>query len=187
MMKRQPDGTWRSTRRAVTVSDAVRRARWVEAETISLKRMGLYSFETIAEQISRVGRGQAQALVEIPAGVTFPPDYLITRQACHKAFRRGIAREPELEVEEMRKLDTARAEEMFMNLQPGIRKGNPRAIEIGIKLLDHSAKIHAYAAPQKHELTGKDGQPLTLVQLLKEMGPIPEEELKMREEIPDEN
>ena len=63
-----------------------------------------------------------------------------------------------------------------MNLQPGIRKGHPRAIEIGIKLLDHSAKIHAYAAPQKHELTGKDGQPLTLVQLLKEMGPIPEED-----------
>ena len=137
--------------------------------------MGL-SFDATAEQIGRVGRGQAQALVEIPAGVTFPPDNLITRQACHKAFRRGIAREPALEVEEMRKLDTARAEEMFMNLQPGIRKGHPRAIEIGIKLLDHSAKIHAYAAPQKHELTGKDGQPLTLVQLLKEMGPIPEED-----------
>jgi hypothetical protein len=175
MMKRQPDGTWRNTRQAVTVSDAVRRARWVEAETLSLKRMGL-SFDAIAEQIGRVGRGQAQSLVPIPAGVTFPPDYQITRQACHKAFRRAIAREPSLELEELRKLDTARSEEMFMNLQPGIRKGNPRAIEIGIKLLDHTAKIHAYAAPQKHELTGKDGQPLTLVQLLKEMGPISEED-----------
>ncbi|MGD0291608.1 MAG: hypothetical protein ABSC63_18435 [Candidatus Binataceae bacterium] len=175
MMKRQPNGTWRNTREAIVVSEALQRARWLEAETIHLKRMG-FSFDAIAEQISRVGRGQAQALVEIPAGVTFPPDYAITRQACHKAFRRGIAREPALEVEEMRKLDTARAEEMFMNLQPGIRKGHPRAIEIGLKLLDHSAKIHAYAAPQKHELTGKDGQPLTLVQLLKEMGPIPEED-----------
>ena len=29
-----------------------------------------------------------------------------------------------MEAEEMRKLDTARCEEMLMNLQPGIRKGN---------------------------------------------------------------
>jgi len=175
MMKRQPDGTWRNARRPLRVSETVQRARWVEAETVNLKQMGL-SFDAIAEQITRVGRGQAQAIVTVPAGVTFPPEYAISKQACHKAFRRGIAREPALEVEEMRKLDTARAEEMFMNLQPGIRKGHPRAIEIGLKLLDHSAKIHAYAAPQKHELTGKDGQPLTLVQLLKEMGPIPEED-----------
>ena len=176
MMKRQPNGTWRSTRKAVTVSDAVRRARWVEAETISLKRMGLYSFEAIAEQISRVGRGQAQALVEIPAGLTFPPDYTISRQACHKAFKKAIAREPSLELEEFRKLDTERSEEMFMNLQPAIRKGNPRAIEVGVKLLDHTAKIQGYASPQRHELTGKDGQPLTLLQVLKVIGPIPDED-----------
>jgi hypothetical protein len=176
MMKRQPDGTWRSTRQALTVSDTVRRARWVEAETISLKRMDLYSFEAIAEQISRVGRGQAQALVEIPAGLTFPPDYTISRQACHKAFKKAIAREPSLELEEFRKLDTERAEEMLLNLQPAIRKGNPRAIEVGVKLLEHTAKIQGYASPQKHELTGKDGQPLTLLQVLKVIGPIPDED-----------
>src|SRR2546428_9962592 len=165
MMKRQPDGTWRSTRQAVTVSDAVRRARWVEAETISLKRMGL-SFEMIAEQISRVGRGRTQALVEIPAGLTFPPDYTISRQACHKSFKKAIAREPSLELEELRKLDNERAEEMLLNLQPAIRKGHPRAIEVGLKLLDHNAKIQGYASPQRHELTGKDGQPLSLLQML---------------------
>jgi len=43
------------------VSEAVRRARWVEAEVIHLKRMAL-SFDAIAEQITRVGRGQAQQL-----------------------------------------------------------------------------------------------------------------------------
>jgi hypothetical protein len=176
VMKRQPDGTWRNTRQAITVSEAVLRARWVEAETISLKRMGLYSFETIAEQISRVGRHQAQALVEMPAGLTFPPDYTISRQACHKAFKKAIAREPSLELEEFRKLDTERAEEMLLNLQPAIRKGNPRAIEVGLKLLDHNAKIQGYASPQRHELTGKDGQPLTMLEVLKVIGPIPDED-----------
>jgi hypothetical protein len=76
--------------------------------------------------------------------VTFPLDYKITRQACHKAFRRTIAREPALELAEFRKLDTMRCEEMLMNLQPGIRKGNARAIEVGVKVLDHKAKINGY-------------------------------------------
>ena len=43
-------------------------------------------------------------------------------------------------------------------------------------LLDHTAKINGYAAPQRHEFTGKDGKPLTLVHLLNEIGPISEEE-----------
>jgi hypothetical protein len=174
-VKRHPDGRWRHSRKPAVVSEAVRRARWIEAETIHLKRMGL-SFDSIAEQITRIGRGQAQSMSPIPIGITFPPDYTIGRQGCHKAFRKAIAREPSLELEEFRKLDNARCEEMFMNLQPGIRKGNPRAVEVGMKLLDHAARINGYVAPHRHELTGKDGKPLTLVHLLNEIGPISEEE-----------
>jgi hypothetical protein len=156
------------------VSEALRRARWVEAEAVHLKRMGL-SFDAIAEQITRVGRGQAQPITPIPNGLSFPPNYQISRQACHKAFRKAIAREPLLAVEEFRKLDIARSEEMFLNLQPGIRKGNLRAVEVGIRLLDHAAKISGYAAPQRHELTGKDGKPLSLLQLLEAIGPLEDE------------
>ena len=174
-MKRQPNGTWRNTRQPVVVSEALLRARWVEAETVHLKRMGL-AFEAIAEHITGVGRRRTPSMVPLPDGVQFPLGYQISRQACHKAFRKAIAREPSLALEELRKLDAARCEEMFMNLQPGIRKGTPRAIEVGIKLLDHSAKISGYAAPQKHELAGKDGKPLTLVQLLNAIGPIPDED-----------
>jgi hypothetical protein len=107
--------------------------------------------------------------------VTFPAGYRITKQGCHKAFRKALAREPSLEVGELRKVDHARSEEMFLNLQPAIRKGNVRAIETGIKVLGHSARINGYAAPEKHELTGKDGKPLTLVQLLEAVGPITDE------------
>ena len=124
-MKRQPDGRWRNARKALVVSEAVLRARWIEAETISLKRIGL-SFDAIAEQISRVGKRQGQPTIAIPDGVTFPADFQISRQACHKAFRKAIAREPSVAAEEFRKLDSARCEDMFMNLQPGIRKGNVR-------------------------------------------------------------
>jgi hypothetical protein len=137
------------------------------------KKIGL-SFDAISEQITRVGRGQAHPIVAIPEGVKFPPEYTISRQACHKAFKKAIAREPSLAVDELRKLDNSRSEELFLNLQPSIRKGNARAVEVGIKVLDHTAKINGYAAPQRHELTGKDGKPLTLVQLLEAVGPIEE-------------
>jgi len=174
-MKRQPDGRWRSPRQPMAPSAAVLRARWIEAETIRLKQMGL-SFDAIAEQITRVGLGQATALVALPADLTFPADYSISKQACHKAFRKALAREPALALEEMRQLDNARSEEMYMNLQPAIRKGSARSVEVGIKLLDHAARINGYAAAQRHELTGKDGKPLTLVQLLEAVGPISDED-----------
>jgi hypothetical protein len=48
---------------------------------------------------------------------------------------------------------------MFLNLQPGIRKGNPRSIEAGVKVRRHSAQINGYAAQQRYELIGKDGSP----------------------------
>src|ERR1700730_12342237 len=122
MVKRQPDGTGRGTRQAIMTSVTLLRALWIEAETIRLKQMGL-SFDAIADQIGRAGRREVSTLTPLPGGVTFPADFRISRQAAHKAFKRAIAREPALELEEFRKLDTVRSEEMFMNLQPGIRKG----------------------------------------------------------------
>jgi hypothetical protein len=160
-MKRNLDGTWRSTRKAIIASEAVRRARWVEAESIRLKRMGFFSFEEIAEHITSVGRGQAQPMVAT-ADISFPADYQISRQACCKAFKKALAREPALEVVELRKLDTQRCEEMYLSLQPAIRKGDPPAVAAGVKVLSHKAKLNGYAAPQKHELTSKDGNSVTV-------------------------
>ena len=132
------------------VSEKVLRARWIEAITIRFKKMGL-SFDEIAEQITLVGRGKAHPIVAIPEGLTFPPDFTISRQACHKSFKKGMSREPAIEAEEFRKLDTARCEEMLLNLQPGIRKGNVRSVEAGVKVLGHAARINGYAAAQKHD------------------------------------
>ena len=65
---------------------------------------------------------------------------------------------------------------MLLNLQPAIRKGHVRSIEAGIKVLEHTTKVNGYAVPNKHELTGKDGKSLTLVQLLNAIGPIEDED-----------
>jgi hypothetical protein len=115
-VKRQPDGTWLGTRQTIVVSDTGLRARWIESEVIGLKKMGL-SFDTIAEQIGRAGRRETSALSPLPEGVAFPADFKISRQAAHKAFKRAIAREPALEVDELRKLDTARCDEIFLPIE----------------------------------------------------------------------
>lgn len=175
MSKRQSDGKFRGNKTPTLVSESVLRSRWIEQETIALKRVGL-SFDAISDQITRVGRQTAQAVTSIPEGVTFPPDFQISRQACHKSFRKAMAREPSIAVEDFRKLDSARLEDMFMNLQPGIRKGNPRSVEAGVKVLRHSAQLLGYIGPQRHELTGKDGRPLTLVQLLQAVGDVDDED-----------
>jgi hypothetical protein len=174
-MKRQPNGRFRGARQAVVVTEGVLRARWIEAETLRLKVMG-FSFEETREQIVRVARGAHPALVTIPEGVTFPLNYSISKQAIYKAFQRAILRQPSLALEELRQVDNARSEEMLLNLQPGIRKGNANSIAVGLKVLDHSARINGYAAPQRHEMTGKDGKPLSLVQLLSAVGEIADEE-----------
>ena len=174
-MKRQPNGRFRGANRAAVLTDEVLRARWVEAETLRLKTMG-FSFQEIAEQIVRVAHGTNPPLVDIPESVSFPPYYAISKQAVYKAFRRAVARQPALALEELRHIDNARSEEMFLNLQPAIRKGNARSIAVGVKLLDHTARINGYFAPKKYEVTGKDGKPLTLVQLLDAVGEIDDEE-----------
>jgi hypothetical protein len=146
-MPRNADGTWRNANSPSTVSPAVLRARWIDSEILHLKQLGL-SYDAIADEITLVGRGQAKPMVVIPPGVTFPPDYKISPQGCHERFKRAISRAPSLELEEMRRLDNARSEDMLMNLQPAIRKGNPRAIEVAVKVLEHQEKINAYAAPR---------------------------------------
>jgi hypothetical protein len=153
MRKRNADGTWRSARKAIKISERVRIARWVEAEILRLKRLGL-SFDDIAEQITKIGRGTAQAMVTLPDRIRFPPDYRISRQACCKAFRRAITREPNLAAHEMRLVDTERCENMFLALQSGIRKGDPRSIEVGVKVLSHRAEINGFKAAARVDMTG---------------------------------
>ena len=99
--------------------------------------------------MTQVGRGQTQPITPVPDGVSFPPDYQISRQACWKAFRKAIVREPSLAAEELRQLDIARSEELFLSLRPSILGGNLRAIETGVRVLDHQSRTHGYATPHR--------------------------------------
>ena len=161
MNNRDSDGAFRNVRSPSKLKAATVRARWVESSTLALKRLGL-RFSAIAEQLTRAGRGEHVPMVEIPEGLEFPSDYRISAQACHKAYTKALNREPALKAEAMRREDTDRCEEIFLSLQPGLRKGLPRHAEVAVKVLDHKARINGYASPTQIEVGGKSGAPVSI-------------------------
>jgi len=162
MAHRNDDGTFRG-RRAKTATTRLLIARWVDAEVVRLKGLGM-NFSQIADQITAVGRGSAKAITDLPAGLDFPPAYRISAQGCHKAYRRAMRREPALAVEEDRRLDTARLEEMIFALQPGLRRGDPRWVEAAVKVLMHKSRLLGLESPHRVEMTGEEPAPLTVAQ-----------------------
>jgi hypothetical protein len=158
---RNSDGTIRRSNIPERLTGKSIIARWVETETLQLKRLGM-SYQAIADHIVGVAHGKQQAMVLIPEHAAFTEDYSISAQAVHRAFRRGIVRLPNAEAVELRKLDNERCEDMYLALQSGIRKGDPRCVEVGVKVLAHKAEINGYKAPAKVEMTGKQGGPLAI-------------------------
>lgn len=165
---RNSDGTIRQTNKPRLLTNRSIIARWVEAETLHLKRLGM-SYQVIANHIVGIAHGQQQAMVPIPEHAQFPEEYSISMQAVHRAFRRAIVRLPNAEAVELRKLDTERCEDMFLSLQSGIRKGDPRSVEVGVKVLAHKAEINGYKAPAKVAVTGKDGEALIPIEALRRL------------------
>jgi hypothetical protein len=148
---RNSDGTLRNSNTPKRLTPRSECAGVIEAECLHLKRWGM-SFQAIADHIGAVARGERTALVPLPEGVSLPKDYRITAQGVHRAFKRGIARLPNAEAAELRKLDTERLEEWLFSLQTKIRKGEARSIEVGVKLLAHKAELHGYKSPTRVEM-----------------------------------
>ncbi len=150
---RNSDGTMRRANKPKGLTNRSIIARWVEAETLHLKRLGM-GYQAIADHIVEVAQGRRKAMAPVPQDAQFPEGYQISMQAVHRAFRRAMVRLPNAEAAELRKLDSERLEEMFLSLQAGIRKGDPRSIEVGVKVLTHKAEMNGYKAPARVDMTG---------------------------------
>ena len=160
--RRQSDGRFRGAREPTTPSPRTQLARWVELEVLQRKTLGVKTFVSIAEQLTKVGRGEAPALVEFPAGLTFPPDYSISAVACWKACQRALARSPRLGAEQMRDIDSDRLEDAILAAQKGVKNGDPGALQAFAKLIATRARLNGYLSPQKVELSGKLGGPVEI-------------------------
>jgi hypothetical protein len=72
--------------------------------------------------------------------------------------RQALDRYPMLEAQALRVLWMTRYEEAWAHLQPGMRKGNPRAIEVGMKVAERAAKLCGLDMPNKVAITDPDGR-----------------------------
>jgi hypothetical protein len=147
MKSRTPDGRFRNHNQPFVLTENTLRSRWLEGEVLRLKRLG-FSYETIAQQITEVGRGQRPPLTPIPENVDFPANYKITSMGCHKALQRALKRAPALAADEMRRLDTDRCEDMFLSLSAGVRQGEPQSVRAAVQVLALKAAINGYKSSE---------------------------------------
>jgi hypothetical protein len=82
-------------------------------------------------------------------------------------------RQPAINAEVYRKEDTARSEEMYLKLQPGISKGDPRHIDTAMRVLAHKAKLNGYAI-EPEQVSNSGGTGLSII--LNLGGPDPRHE-----------
>jgi len=69
----------------------------------------------------------------------------------------AIRREPALAVDEYRRIDSDRCEEMLLVASGWHPTRGSRSVEAGVKLLGHRAKLLGLETPSGVEMTGKDG------------------------------
>ena len=70
-----------------------------------------------------------------------------------------MGRAPALAVEDMRRLDTERCEDIYRGLAPGIMRGHPASGSVAIRALEHKAKISGYSVVQE---VGKSSSALSI-------------------------
>jgi hypothetical protein len=74
-----------------------------------------------------------------------------------------------LETQALRVLWMSRYEEAWAHLQPGMRKGNARSIEVGMRVAERAAKLAGLDMPTKMAVTDPDGGiPLETIRRLME-------------------
>ena len=178
MNPRQPDGTFRGPRQPTRETQRSRLGRWVEAEALDLLNagVGLLSNQRIADHITAVGRGLAKALADTEA-VLFPPNYSISKQAVNKAVKKALLRLPLIRAEEYRKIYLLRTEDMYLRLQPRMAKGDPRAIDSGLRVLNGQCNIMGLS-PQQTGTTAAESKSHPITELLEALGPLDDEEDK---------
>jgi hypothetical protein len=92
------------------------------------------------------GRLAGSGLIVAPAQ-QFDAEPRLLKRTATSPQGRAIVRLPNAEAAELRKLDSERLDDMFLSLQQGIRQGDPRSIEVSVRVLALKAEINGYKTP----------------------------------------
>lgn len=115
---KRPGKRRQSNPRTISIATAKKTAMALKAnKALQLKRAG-FTFQKIADELGYTSQQMAW-------------------YAVHSLLKKAAR----LEYEDMIQLHVERTEEMLMRMQPAIMKGNPRAIEVAVKVLDRQAEL----------------------------------------------
>jgi hypothetical protein len=140
MARRNLDGRYKNNNLPTTIPNSILIARWVESEALALKLLGL-SLAAIATRIAAIVRGTQMSITPLPPGIIFPDNYKITAAGCHKAIRRALNREPRVGADLLVQFIMQRTDDLYLALQPAIRRQDTKAIIAAARVLDLQASI----------------------------------------------
>jgi hypothetical protein len=99
------------------------------------------------------------------------------RSGAWHAVKSALDAIPVAEAEDLRKVFNARFDHLYRSLQRGVKKGHPESVKAAAGITGQQIKLNGVEAPQRVELTGRDGKP---VQVATSEIPLTEEQRKAR-------
>jgi hypothetical protein len=158
---RNSDGTVRSANQAKRLTNRSIIARWVETETLHLKRLGMATrrLPIISYGSRRCSRRRWR---RFPQGLAFPR---ITRSRCRRFTGPFDARSfacPTRMPSSFAPSTPSAVKTCSSPCRQVFAKATRAASRWGVKVLAHKAEINGYKMPGKVELTGKQGGPLAI-------------------------
>ena len=81
-------------------------------------------------------------------------------QGAYDAVKRTLLRTAQAPSDELRVLEIERLDTMLLAIWAAVRAGNYGAIDRAIRIAARRAALLGLDAPDKHEVTGADGEPL---------------------------
>jgi len=114
------------------------------------------AFKRQVEAIERRCRGESYAQIAEALGYKNPAS------VC-KAIMAGMKRSYiEAGIEDLRKLECQRLDELQCALWPQAKEGNPAAIDRVLRIMERRARLMGLDMPVRQEVVGRDGQALVI-------------------------
>lgn len=143
----------------VTVSRSSRSQRQIRRSKAVKMRIAGHDPEDIASELGYVSPAAASADI-------------------YEALAKQLTT-PDHSIEVLREIECRRMDQMLLALQPGIKRGTPRSIEVALRILERRARMMGLDSATKVQILTVDDIDAQIAKLTEEMS------ARMAEEIPD--
>jgi predicted transcriptional regulator len=106
----------------------------------------------------------------------------VSQQAVSKALLKYLRNLPQESADELRRIEAERLDALYVALAPGIAEGDPRCIEVAVRISERRSKLLGLDVPTKYRGPA-DGAPVVNIMNLMAGGALDIDELKRIQEL----